>query len=114
MTPPVRISLALLAALAACGPQPAPETKQIAAKRNYNASIAGKTLSCSVDGPAYGLAFSADGRVSGRLMDADASGTWYARNPGEVEVFVDAGVLSIRDVLRGSGSTWSGRNIRCR
>lgn len=114
MAPSVWISLAVLAALVACGPQSAQGPDQIAAKRNYNASIAGKTLLCTVDGPAYGLAFSTEGRVSGRLMDADASGTWYARSPSEVEVFIDAGVISIRDVLRGSGSTWAGRNIRCR
>lgn len=107
------ITLSILALAVGCADQSQNKPDPIVAKRNYDAPIAGKTLTCAVDGPATSLAFGNEGEISGRLMGAEATGSWYARSTSEVEVYVDAGSISIRDVLKGAGGTWSGRNIRC-
>lgn len=99
--------------LTACGSQAPREGGARGYVPNTNAALAGETLQCSAKGPVAPLTFGKDGRIAGRFLDTDASGNWFALADGSVEVHVDAGAVSVRDVLRRSGGAWSGRNISC-
>lgn len=103
----------LCVAVAACGSQQPGTSKSPVFKRNTNAALAGRTLQCSAQGPVEALTFAKDGTVAGRFLGTDASGDWFALENGAVEVHLDAGPVSVRDVLRRSGTRWSGRNISC-
>jgi len=98
--------------LAACGAPPE-RGDPAPTGRNTDAAIAGMTLQCTADGPASPLTFARDGTVTGTLLRSDASGTWFVRAPGRIEVHIQAGSIGLRDVLTRSGRAWRGRNISC-
>ena len=106
--------LGVALALSACAAQQSQNPGYAApVQRSTDASLAGRTLQCSAQGPSESLTFGRDGRIAGRLLGTEAGGTWFALQGGAVEVHVDAGPVSVRDVLRKSGTRWSGRNISC-
>ena len=112
----MRLAIAglLILGLAGCGAQQS--NRDDSAPRSnvdLSSSIAGKTYRCSAEGPASNLTFAKDGKISGELLNAPATGSWFSRGAQGVEVHVSTGVIAIRDVLKPSGGGWSGRNLKC-
>ena len=108
---PLLAGLVLLAGACAESNQ-GPKTS-VQGKRDLNSSIAGKTYRCTADGPSTPVTFAKDGQITGELLQTTIKGSWFSRGSEGVEIYVDVGSISIRDVLKQRGGGWSGRNIRC-
>ena len=108
---PWLIGLALL--VGACAEPQGGQKSSLPDTRDLNSSIAGKTYRCTADGPSSPLTFSRDGQITGELLKTAVQGTWYSRGSAGVEIHVDVGAISIRDVLQQRAGGWSGRNVRC-
>lgn len=101
-------------ALAGCGGQSAkPEKNTLRSNIDLSSTISGKTYSCTTEGPVSQMTFGAEGQITGELLNSPATGSWFSRGAGGVEIHVSTGVIAIRDVLKPRGSGWAGRNLRC-
>lgn len=110
-----KVGLFLLAGMVAgCGEEsPKPQDNTLRSNIDLSSTISGKTYRCSTEGPASQMTFGADGQITGELLNAPVTGSWFSRGAGGVEIHVSTGVIAIRDVLKPRGSGWSGRNLRC-
>jgi len=110
-----KIGLFLLAGVvASCGGQaPKPEDNALRSNVDLSSTISGKTYRCTTEGPTSQMTFGADGQITGELLNAPATGSWFSRGSEGVEIHVRTGVIAIRDVLKPRGGGWSGRNLRC-
>lgn len=112
----MRLAIAglLFFGLIGCAAQPPkPKSSEPPSNVDLSSSIAGKTFSCSAEGPTSSLTFASDGKITGELLNGPATGSWFSRGVNGVEIHVSTGVIAIRDVLKPRGGGWSGRNIRC-
>jgi len=110
-----KVGLLLLAGVVTgCGGETSkPEDNALRSNIDLSSTISGKTLRCTTEGPASQITFAADGQITGELLNAPATGSWFSRGAAGVEVHVSTGVIAIRDVLKPRGGGWSGRNLRC-
>ncbi|MEM7057316.1 MAG: hypothetical protein AAF557_07000 [Pseudomonadota bacterium] len=100
--------------IAGCGGEdPKPKKTTLPNNVDLSSTIAGKTYRCTAEGPASQMTFAADGKITGILLNAPATGSWFSRGAEGVEVHVSTGVIAIRDVLKRRGGSWAGRNLRC-
>lgn len=108
----MRRSWAILCILsiAGCGSSTASYSGPIG---STDSPIAGKTLQCQAGGPASNMTFGSDGRLSGRLLDENITGTWYVTANGAIHTHVQAGSVSLRDNLRQTGNRWVGKTTTC-
>lgn len=106
--------MSMVLAVASCGGQASkPTDNAVRSNIDLSSTISGKTYRCTTDGPASQMTFGADGKITGELLNAPASGSWFSRGAQGVEIHVSTGVIAIRDVLRPRGGGWAGRNVRC-
>lgn len=104
----------VLGALVACGaPPPKKPAKPELSGFNTNSPLSGKTLQCTAGGAASAMTFGTDGSVSGTLLEAPATGTWFVQDRGRVEVHIKTGSIGLRDILQPAGRGWRGRNVSC-
>jgi len=109
----VSLTLGLLA-LSACATRPPGASAPTAATSGSTSSgIAGRTLKCDTGGPSSLLTFGIDGKLSGRLLQTDVTGTWYSTGIRSIHAHVIAGPVSLRDDLKRTGSRWVGRTTTC-
>ena len=103
-----------LLALSACATQPAaPVSATAATAGSSDSPIAGRTLRCNTGGPSSLLTFGIDGKLSGRLLQTEVTGTWHSTGRGSIHAHVIAGAVSLRDDLRRTGNRWVGRTTTC-